>query len=110
MPDITKVLGHTKIDVLKMDIENGEFVAIPQIFNSSSRSVETCQLLVEVHPTGSSQWISLLKTIARAGFLMFSREANTYCSGVCFEYAFVHEQCLVEYGIETELIHRNFYI
>lgn len=108
-----QALGHTKIDILKMDIESSEFVVIPQIFSSTDEKepgTKFCQLLIEIHPAASSAWINLFRTIAKAGFLMFSREANTYCYPACYEYSFVHKSCLREYGIESEVVHRNFYI
>lgn len=111
LPDIMKTLGHAKIDILKMDIEANEFVVIPQIFGSKTENAPgtwVCQLLIEVHPRLGNAWIRLFKTIAKAGFLMFSREANTFCQPACFEYSFVHETCLRRYGIRPTKIHRNF--
>lgn len=43
---IAKQLGHSRIDVLKMDVEGTEFDCIPDLLQSS---VEIGQLLVEVH-------------------------------------------------------------
>lgn len=46
LPDIMTELGHTKIDLLKMDIEGSEYDVIDSIINT-----ETCinQILVEFH-------------------------------------------------------------
>lgn len=113
MPDAMKTIGHTKIDILKIDIDSGEFVIIPQIFHHSDKLRQSkpwvCQLLIEIHPAVTKAWIDLLRTIAKAGFLMFSREANTRCLQ-CFEYGYLHESCLIEYGIAPAMIQRNFYI
>ena len=43
---IVKELGHHRIDILKMDIEGGEYTVIPDIVSSS---VEVGQILVEFH-------------------------------------------------------------
>jgi FkbM family methyltransferase len=43
---IMQSLGHTRIDVLKLDIEGSEFEAIPDILASG---IEIGQLLVEIH-------------------------------------------------------------
>jgi FkbM family methyltransferase len=43
---IMQSLGHTRIDVLKLDIEGSEFEAIPDILASG---IEVRQLLVEIH-------------------------------------------------------------
>ncbi|MFD1768149.1 FkbM family methyltransferase [Sphingobacterium suaedae] len=45
-PDIIKETGHTKIDVLKMDIEGSEYVVIDSILKSG---IPIGQLLLETH-------------------------------------------------------------
>ena len=113
MPDVMKTLGHSQIDILKMDIENGEFSVIPQIFGAANKSgvqAKACQLLIEIHPRPTSAWINLFKTIEKAGFLMFSREANSYCKPPCYEYAFLHESCLDFYAVKKTKIQQNFHL
>lgn len=46
MSTIMQTLGHTHIDILKMDVEGSEWSIIPDII---SRGVEVYQLLVEFH-------------------------------------------------------------
>lgn len=43
---IAQQLGHTRLDVLKLDVEGSEFEAIPDILASG---IEVDQLLVEIH-------------------------------------------------------------
>ena len=43
---IMQSLGHSRLDVLKLDVEGSEFEAIPEILASS---IEIDQLLVEIH-------------------------------------------------------------
>jgi FkbM family methyltransferase len=43
---ILRQLGHTRLDVLKLDVEGSEFEAIPDILASG---IEIDQLLVEIH-------------------------------------------------------------
>ncbi len=42
-----KKLGHKQIDLLKMDIEGSEFMALPDILNSK---IIFDQLCIETHP------------------------------------------------------------
>lgn len=112
MTDVLQMFGHRRIDILKVDIDYGEFLVIPQIFNISDKIanwVNACQLLLEIHPNPIKSWMELLKLIARAGFYMFHREANGGCTPTsCYEYSFMHETCLKEYGIESTKVQRNF--
>ena len=43
---IMQTLGHTRLDVLKLDVEGSEFEAVPEILASGIR---VDQLLVEIH-------------------------------------------------------------
>lgn len=88
-----------------MDIESGEFAAIPALFGKDQPQI--CQLLVEFHPPNAKDWLELFKIINKAGYLMFSREANTLC-GACFEYSFIHNGCLQRFGINAEWFVGNF--
>ena len=69
---IAKQLGHSRIDVLKMDVEGTEFDCIPDLLQSN---IEIGQLLVEVHyhhPTRSfDEGLRLLRQINAAGFECF---------------------------------------
>ena len=46
--NITSELGHSRIDVLKMDIESAEYSVIPDIFSDPNRP-RIDQILIEVH-------------------------------------------------------------
>lgn len=69
---IAQRLGHSRIDVLKMDVEGTEFDCIPDLLQSG---LEIGQLLVEVHyhhPTRSfAEGLRLLHHIESAGFACF---------------------------------------
>ena len=69
---ILKQLGHSHIDVLKLDVEGTEFDCIPDLLQSG---IEIGQLLIEVHyhhPTRSfDEGVRLLRQIEAAGFACF---------------------------------------
>ena len=82
---ITSMLGHTCIDLLKMDIEGAEYAALPDCLASGLR---INQLLVEFHHRwhviGIGQTKRALSLLRRSGY----RIANVSPSG--FEYTFLH--------------------
>lgn len=86
---IARELGHTHIDVLKMDIEGSEFDAIPELLKSS---VTFDQLLVEIHytyPTRSlEEGLELVDLIRSYGFRC------GYVSERGLEFGFLHERIL----------------
>lgn len=67
--DITNELGHTKIDILKMDIEGAEYTVLEDILNSG---IQIKQLLIEFHDLfvskARSETRNALKQIRSNGF------------------------------------------
>jgi len=67
--DITNELGHTKIDILKMDIEGAEYAVLEDILNSG---IQIKQLLIEFHDRfvskGRSKTINAIKQLRSNGF------------------------------------------
>lgn len=84
---ILNKLGHTHIDILKLDIEGDEYRVLDQILQSSLRPR---QLFVEFHPSNvnysKNECISFRKKILKAGYMMFAGSFNT--SECCFVYKF----------------------
>ncbi len=70
---IMNELGHSKIKILKMDIEGAEYHVIPQILNSG---VEIEQILIEFHhrffPDGFQKTTDLVKLLNQAGYSIFA--------------------------------------
>lgn len=70
--DIITDLQHTKIDVLKMDIEGSEYKIIENILNSN---IEIKQILIEIHErffdNGVSLTKNLLKMLDKNGYKLF---------------------------------------
>lgn len=71
--DIMKELGHTHIDVLKMDIEGSEYDVIDDILNSG---VPVTQMLIEFHDRfladGKLRTISSIKKLETNGYKIFA--------------------------------------
>jgi FkbM family methyltransferase len=70
--DIMKDLGHTSIDLLKMDIEGAEYDVIENIIE---QNINVKQLLVEFHhrqkSIGKQKTIAILKKLNKAGYKVF---------------------------------------
>lgn len=82
-------LGHSRIDVLKIDVEGTEFDCLPEILDSG---IEIGQLLVEIHYNHPSrsfpEGARLLKRVTDAGFQCFDISSRG------FEFAFVNRQLI----------------
>jgi FkbM family methyltransferase len=94
--DIARSLDHDHIDILKIDIEGGEFAALDQILKSKTLlELNVKQLLVEFHIMNDSafkQFVILVETLRQNGYVLFRKEFNPNDSdGRCAEYAFVKE-------------------
>lgn len=102
LDDITRELGHHKVDILKVDIEGSEVPAFKQIFTTDILSqLKTKLILVEYH--GKKKVVNceerenlyqFIKLFYDHGFLMYSAESNI----------------LWVYGIEYGFIHKDFII
>lgn len=81
---IMKTLGHTKIDVLKMDIEGGEYDVLSDLLASR---VPVQQLLVEFHhrwkDVGLDRTRNAIQNLNQAGFRIF------HVSAIGEEYSFL---------------------
>lgn len=88
---ILKQLGHSHIDVLKLDVEGTEFDCIPDLLQSG---IEIGQLLIEVHyhhPTRSfDEGVRLLRQIEAAGFACFDISSRG------LEFGFVNRRLLAQ--------------
>jgi len=65
-------LGHSSIDLLKLDIEGAEFSVLDDVISSGIRPL---QVLVEFHPTyverGRDRWRETVETLRREGYGVF---------------------------------------
>ncbi|CAK9060041.1 Methyltransferase-like protein 24 [Durusdinium trenchii] len=93
LKSLMKENGHSHIDILKVDIEDAEHEAIPQIAHEGWPSVG--QFLVEVHIRNFANDMSLDKLITlieKGNLRLFHQEVNwQYGASCCTEYAFIHK-------------------
>ncbi|HOV21570.1 MAG TPA: FkbM family methyltransferase [bacterium] len=84
LKEVMKELGHTKIDILKIDIEGGEYMVIEDIINSE---IKVIQLLVEFHhrykKIGLYKTKQTIKQLRENGYKIF------YISPDGEEYSFI---------------------
>ncbi|PVD23467.1 hypothetical protein C0Q70_16739 [Pomacea canaliculata] len=87
LTSIKKQLNHTKINILKMDIELDEFKALPNII-ASDELKDVDQLLFEIHYNSADEQakiidfmargLELLRDLRNLGFYVFHSHPNQY--------------------------------
>jgi Methyltransferase domain len=96
LDEIAAELGHSHIDILKIDIEGGEMAALTEILTSGALArLSVKQLLVEFHLWGDEHWDSFVKIIGllrERGYLIFRKEFNPLLSERCAEFCFLGPQ------------------
>jgi hypothetical protein len=87
---IIKQLEHQNrvIDILKIDIEGGEFEFFPTIFQFSDKFYPQ-QILVEVHPKQTMETHYFFELLRKNNYVIFNKEPNLLVRGTLFEYAFL---------------------
>ncbi len=77
LTDLMKEMGHTSVDLLKLDIEGAEYDVIDNFLMSG---VRIHQLLVEFHhrfyPQGVNKTRNTIKKLRNAGFILFHVSKN----------------------------------
>jgi hypothetical protein len=91
--DIAKSLGHARVDILKIDIEGGEFAALEQILSDNLlATLQVQQLLIEFHlwaEDSFERFVRIVHRFAEQGFFLFRKELNPTDASRCAEFAFV---------------------
>ena len=90
---IARSLGHTRIDILKLDIEGGEFVALtPALSQGVFENLGIRQVLLEVHLWNDDQFMRYVRFVGdmkQHGYEIFRKEFNPYDGQRCAELAFL---------------------
>jgi hypothetical protein len=90
--EIAAELGHSRVDVLKMDVEGGEMPAMMEIISSGMlKKLKVKQLLIEAHLWDDQQWSSFVRIVdllRKEGYLLFRKEFNPI-ELRCAEFAFL---------------------
>ena len=88
-------LGHSRLDLLKMDVEGGEHTALPAFVHDLAAGTLPAQVSFELHWMGENSAVELWDTLAAvralvdAGYVLYSREDNPLCGGGCTELSMV---------------------
>lgn len=89
LKDTVELLGHTRIDVLKMDIEGAEYAVVENILRSD---LQIGQILVEFHDRffedGRARTLRVLELMKASGYLIFG------VSETFDEVSFIHKSLL----------------
>jgi FkbM family methyltransferase len=90
--ELARSFHHSRVDILKIDIEGGEFSALREILSSGTLSaLDIKMILVEFHFWNQGlfkDFLDLVGSLAEAGYLIYRKEFNA-ANIKCAEYAFV---------------------
>lgn len=98
LPTIMADLGHSWVDILKMDVEGAEYDVLPSLlthYSALSRSIPVTQAQVEYHHWSNrplvARLVETLKAMEAGGFRAFSTEYNINGDPWNFiEYSYLH--------------------
>lgn len=97
LADLAASLHHPTVDILKIDIEGGEYAALHQILSSSTLNQLGVKIvLVEFHFWEDELFkdsLTLISSLTEQGYLIYRKEFNA-TNIKCAEYAFVHDSFL----------------
>ncbi len=89
LPDLMNLMGHSHIDLLKIDIEGSEYEVIKDVLN---RSITINQLLIEFHDrffnTDEPRSLATIQQLQEAGYRIFATSRNKE------EISLIHERML----------------
>lgn len=92
LAQIAKALGHGRVDVLKVDIEGGEWAALAEILGSGAlEDLKVSALLAELHLWRGATPLAMFElfdALSTRGFFLYRKELNPWTPGCCAEYAF----------------------
>jgi hypothetical protein len=93
--DIARSLHHERVDVVKMDIEGGEYAVLKQVLEAKTlAALNVRQLEIEFHLWDDQAFVDFVGAIdalRREGYVIFRKEFNPI-DARCAEYAFVKVQ------------------
>ncbi|MBN2359127.1 MAG: FkbM family methyltransferase [Deltaproteobacteria bacterium] len=100
LDEMAALLGHDRIDVLKMDVEGGEFPILADLLERSLlHRLRIDQLMIEFHtPDAASflEFVRLFEALTDADYLLHRKEFNPFAAFTCAEYAFARRAYLLD--------------
>lgn len=101
--------GNKWIDILKVDVEGAEFMALVNILKEFT-SLPFGQLLIEVHAWKDGdrgKVLKLLKDLEEKGMRIFSKEINVYDPLSCSEFSLINLRRLKRFLGEEDIKRLN---
>uniref|UniRef100_A0A1I7SXN9 Methyltransf_21 domain-containing protein n=2 Tax=Caenorhabditis tropicalis TaxID=1561998 RepID=A0A1I7SXN9_9PELO len=92
LPDMMRQAGRNEVEILKIDIEGGEFAGLEPLI----KDFLVCQIMIEIHGK-PMEHLNLLRVMSRYGFRIFNVETNPFCPKCC-EYSLINELCMAQFG------------
>jgi hypothetical protein len=80
--------GNRSIDILKIDIEGGEYDVFPSMLGSTKTSLPR-QILVEIHPKDANDIHKFFEELRAKNYVIFNKEPNLGAGPAFFEYTFL---------------------
>merc|ERR1712232_1163355 len=74
LTDTMSRLGHSWIDILKVDVEASEWSVFKALIQAGT--LPFSQLLIELHYADPSETFAFFEGLERSGFRIFARETN----------------------------------
>lgn len=102
LDEITTALGHERVDVLKIDIEGGEWAAMADVLKKSLlERLDVQILLLELHVGGGFgsdvlDLVQLVEALRVQGLYVYRKEFNPLAPACCAEYAFVRGSFMLD--------------
>jgi FkbM family methyltransferase len=100
LDEMTAQLGHSHIDVLKIDVEGGEFAILDDLLKRGLLDkLRVNQLMIEFHTPDAASFTDLARLVgalADAGFVLHRKELNPWAAFTCAEYAFARRDFLLD--------------
>lgn len=100
LDEMTAQLKHGHIDVLKMDVEGGEFAILDDLLRRRLLDkLRVNQLMIEFHTPDAVSFADLARLVgalADAGFVLHRKELNPWAAFSCAEYAFARRDFLLD--------------
>ncbi|HEY3445958.1 MAG TPA: FkbM family methyltransferase [Myxococcales bacterium] len=100
LDELAKALGHSHVDLLKMDIEGSEWATFDDLFKKDLLAKLGIKvLLAELHVKWGAtpkDLIDLVDGLSTRGFVLYRKEFNPWDAGACAEYAFAQKGFLLE--------------
>jgi FkbM family methyltransferase len=92
--DIARSHNHPRIDILKMDIEGGEYTVLKQVLQTHAlAALNVQQVLIEFHFWDNHafmDFVGLVDGLKQQGYMLFRKEFNASSNAdKCAEYAFL---------------------